>query len=452
MAKFKAGMNGESRLTQPLALEDGRPPRVLSATLYSISAFVLAGLVWASVTEIREMTAAPGQIIPRGQTHLVQHLEGGIIAEILVRDGAKVLEGQPIVRLAPAQAQSEAAQMTTRAASLKLAIIRLDAQISGSPPDFGATGAAHPALAQEQLALFHSDAAQRKRERETLMAKLRQRQSELQAFRDEELVTSAQVSVQKDQFTIQEKLVEKGYSSRKTFLDALAAYQRSQSELVIVRGKVRTTEEAVSEVQHQMAEVEANAQRKAADERNKAAGELAETESQLLRLSDRVDRLVVRAPSAGMVQDLAARSVGEVVRPSDIVARVVPEGLELVAEVRIDPKDIGHIKPGAPVDVKFTTFDPALFGALKGKVESIAGTTSVPQPGQINPGLMPNSTEPFYKAIVKLEADSIGQGNLKRPIHPGMVVSAEIITGSKTLTRYMLKPVFRSLDLAFSER
>ncbi len=412
----------------------------------------MAGLVWASVTEIREMTAAPGQIIPRGQTHLVQHLEGGIIAEILVRDGVKVHEGQPIVRLAPAQAQSEAAQMITRAASLKLALIRLDAQITSVPPDFGATGAAHPALAQEQLALYHSDAAMRRRERETLMAKLRQRQSEMQAFKDEELVTSAQVAVQKDQFTIQEKLVEKGYSSRRTYLDALAAYQRSQSELVVIRGKIRTAEEAINEVKNQMAEVEANAQRKAADERNKAAGDLAETESQLTRLSDRVERLVVRAPSSGTVQDLAARSVGEVVRPSDIVARVVPEGLELVAEVRIDPKDIGHIKAGSPVDVKFTTFDPALFGSIKGEVESIAGTTSVPLPGQINPGLMPNSNEPYYKAIVKLNADSIGQGSLKRTVHPGMVVSAEIITGSKSLTRYMLKPVFRSLDLAFSER
>jgi adhesin transport system membrane fusion protein len=129
----------------------------------------------------------------------------------------------------------------------------------------------------------------------------------------------------------------------------------------------------------------------------------------------------------------------------------VPSGQELVAEVRIESKDSGHIKVGAPANIKFTTYDSSLYGTVQGTVEYLSATTFTPQAGQIPlPGQTPG--EPYYKAIIGISRDSVGTGSLTRPVTPGMVIQAQIVTGSKSIVRYMLKPVFNSLDVIFTER
>jgi HlyD family secretion protein/adhesin transport system membrane fusion protein len=158
----------------------------------------------------------------------------------------------------------------------------------------------------------------------------------------------------------------------------------------------------------------------------------------------------VRAPSDGIVQELTPKSVGEVVKAGDPVARIVPTAHELVAEVRIDPKDSGHIHSDADAEIRLLTFDSAIFGSVRGKVEFVSATTFNPPPGQATPGQ--NSSEPYYKATVRLLQDHVSSGATNYPIAPGMVLQAHIQTGSKSIIRYMFKPVFNSLDVAFTER
>jgi adhesin transport system membrane fusion protein len=188
---------------------------------------------------------------------------------------------------------------------------------------------------------------------------------------------------------------------------------------------------------------------KLSEERVKAASDMAETEQQLVKLADRFERLLVRAPSNGIVQELAPKSIGEVVKAGDPLARIVP-ARELVAEVRIDPKDSGHIHADADAEIRLLTFDSAIFGSVRGKVEFVSATTFNPPPGQAAPGQ--TSTEPYYKATVRLLQDHVSSGATSYPIAPGMVLQAHIQTGSKSIIRYMFKPVFNSLDLAFAER
>jgi adhesin transport system membrane fusion protein len=443
----------KQRLVQPLTLEDGKAPRVLALTLYALSAFIFASIIWASLAQIREMTSVPGQIVPRGQLHAIQHLEGGIVADIFVREGTYVQAGQPLFRIAPAQAQGEDNQLMAREAGLRIALIRQEAQETPKLPDFGEWGFRYPELARQALTQFMAEREQRKREDDALLAKVRQRESDAEAYAKAELVSVEQLALQREQVAIQESLAAKGYSARRTLLDAQAAYQRANADLVNIRGRLATALEAVEEARQQRREAIATAERKRADERAKAQSDLSETLGLRLKSSDRMDRLVLRASTSGRVQDISARSIGEVIRPGDIIGKIVPDHAELVAEVRIDPKDVGHISVGAPVDLKFSTFDPALFGSVHGRVESIAAMTSVPTPGQPNPGLSPASaSEPYFKAVISLDKANVGHGGLERAIVPGMVVSAEIITGNKSIIRYMLKPVFRSFDQAFSER
>jgi adhesin transport system membrane fusion protein len=437
------------KLTRPLELEDGRPPRLLVATLLTASGFVIAAIVWASLTQVREVTVAQGQIIPRGQVQTVQHLEGGIVAEIFVREGMAVTAQQPLVKLRPEAAISERDQFEARRANLKLQLIRIEAQSRGDIPDFGQLARDFPDLAAEQEKLYVSSVIQRRQERATLEARAAQKRSEIAILNSGLESARAQADVQQELVTLQDNLLKAGVGARKTWLEAKYVLQRAEGDITNFEGKLTSAKEAAAEAESSLAEADSKAMQKLSEERVKAASDLAETEQQLVKLADRFDRLLLRAPSDGIVQELAPKSVGEVIKAGDPVARIVP-ARELVAEVRIDPKDSGHVQAGADAEIRLLTFDSAIYGPVRGKVEYVSATTFNPPPGQTTQGQ--NNSEPYYKATVRLLQDHVGSGGIKYPIAPGMVLQAHIKTGSKSIVRYMLKPVFNSLDLAFAER
>jgi HlyD family secretion protein/adhesin transport system membrane fusion protein len=157
--------------------------------------------------------------------------------------------------------------------------------------------------------------------------------------------------------------------------------------------------------------------------------------------ADRVDRLVVRSPIRGRVQNLLQRSPGEVVPPGESILRVVPAGGDLVAEVRVKPQDIADVHVGDKADIKVSAFDFTRYGKLKGEVASISPTTFETEDQQL-----------FYKAVIRLDPKRSAAFAPYSRLQPGMTVDADIISGSKSLLRYLLKPVFRGFDGAFSER
>jgi membrane fusion protein, adhesin transport system len=439
------------RLIQPLALEDGRTPRLLSRTIATISVFILVMIAWGALCKVREISFAPGQIIPKGQIQNVSHLEGGIVAELLAREGDRVVERQPLVRLEPVAAASDLEQLEVRRAALILQITRLDAESRGTMPDFGKVGAAYPELARQQVKLYAGTMDQQKQERITLVARLAQRREEVVTSTVAVETAKAQVPLARELLEIQSKLIPQGYTPLKIYLEAKSALVRVEGELAMAETKLQTAVEARSEAESALAAVDTSALQKIADERAKASNELAEIEQQIAKSSDRLERMLVRAPSTGLVQEIIPKAPGEVIKPGELVARIVPSGNELVAEVRIDTKDSGYVSVGSRAEIKFATYDSALFGTLPGVVEHISATTFQPQPGQ--PLAAGQAVpEPYYKAIIRLSSDHVGAGPTQRQISPGMAVQASIVSGSKSIMRYLLKPVFNSLDVAFTER
>jgi HlyD family secretion protein/adhesin transport system membrane fusion protein len=443
------------RLTQPLALEDGRPPRVLTATLLACSGFIMLAVVWSALAEVQEVTIAPGQIVPRGQIQSVQHLEGGIVAEIFVREGATVATHQPLIRLQPEAAVSDRNQLESRRANLRLQVIRLEAEERGEMPDFGNLAREFPDLTAEQEKLYVSAVTRQRQERATLRAKIAQRSSEIETLAADLETAQAQVTVQMELFGIQEGLAKSGVGARKNWLDAKVLLQRAQGEENSLRSKLVSAQEVLTEAKSSLEETQAKEVQKLSEERTKAAADQSETEQQLIKITDRFTRLIVRAPSDGVVQELVPKALGEVVRPGDLVARIVPTGSELVAEVRIDPKDSGHVRVGSPAEIRLATFDSAIFGTLLGKIDHISATTFAPTPGQsASFGQSPGQSagDPYYKARISLFSYNMGNGAMSHPITAGMTLQARINTGSKSILRYMFKPVMNSIDLAFSER
>jgi len=428
-------------LTLPLALEEGRAPKLFVHTLYLLSGFIAAGIVWATVAQIKELTIAKGQLVPVGSVQLVQHLEGGIVAEIMVSDGQIVEKGTPLVRLQPAVAQSDLGQTNIRAVSLELQKERLKAMIEDRSINFGQVGIDFPQLAQDQINLMKGQSAQRTQERNTIKSKIEQRIAEIFALEGQEKSLEKQIAIQTEQLSIREGLLKQGYVSRAVYLEIKRTLEKIKAEEISTKGRLAGAKEALVEARSLLAEYNAGGRQKLIDEVAKVSAELAQLKLTIVKYKDRVTRLLIKAPVKGVVQELVPKAIGEVMKPGDVIARIVPMERELVAEVRIPPKDIGFISVGNKADVKITTFDPARFGSITGTVSKISATTFQNDRG-----------EPFYKAVIKLSKNNVGLKNEKHLVLPGMVVNAEIITGSKSLTKYLLKPVYRSLDIAFSER
>ena len=430
------------RLTLPAELEDGRIPARVGNLANYISALLVLALIWGAFAQIRELVIAPGEIIPSGRVQQVQHLEGGEIETFAVVEGQIVESGMALVHLRPIAATSDLNQLRVRAASLSMRRRALAAVLEGQTPDFGEQGRVYPKLAASQLEVFQTKKEQLAQDNKALAARIAQKEAETVSLKEELASLTRQLSIQREQLEIREKLLEDGYTSRRAYLTTKTALEEATAKHVSTTGRLRVARQELIEAKSNLQAREAEARKTLSEELSQATAELGELDEQIAKHKDRVERTTVRAPVKGIVQELAQSARGEVVRPGDLVAKLVPVDQSVVAEVRVNPADIGHVKQGDPVEVTFTTFDPSIFGVAKGSVKVLSATTFVDETDQ----------QPFYKAIISLEEGHVGQGDKRRMILPGMVVQANIITGSKSLVKYLLKPVYRSLDRAFSER
>ncbi len=429
------------RLTLPFNLEDGRVPGISSWLLYITTAFIVASVVWASVTEIRELAVASGQLEPAGSVQIVQHLEGGIVSELLVQEGEIVESGAALVRLQPTAATSDLAQLSIRAAGLKLSIERYSAALDGRMPEFDEQASRFPGLAQDQRQAFEAEREQQAQTKDALLTKIEQKLGEVQALQSEGESLGRQLAIDLEQLNIRKDLRKQGFASKATVLEAKRNYERTNSDLISVRGRMHSAQEGLNEARIKLLEADAEFNNRMTEERTRASAELAELTESIAKQKDRVVRLLVRTPTSGVVQELVPKAIGQVIQPGELIARIVPMDRALVAEVRIQPTDIGHISIGDPANIKITTFDPARFGAIDGVVKKISASTFQTAEG-----------DPYYKAIIELERNFVESSEQRHVVQPGMIVNAEIVTGSKSLTRYLLKPVYRSFDIAFTER
>lgn len=429
------------RFTLPAELEDGRIPKMYGKLSNLFSILFIAALVWASFAEMRELAIGHGEIAPTAHVQTIQHLEGGQVERITVREGQKVEAGAILMHLSPAAAASDLNQLQVRAASLRLQKEGLTALIEERKPAFMAHESNYPDLAAEQQQVFESKREQSLQEINGFLARVSQREAEFNAAKLEAKSLKTQIEINAEQMAIREKLLKDGYTSRRAYLQAKASLEDAKARHFSVSGRREAAREQLREAKSALEGAKAERLQRFSEERAKISAELAELEEQLGKHTDRVDRLVVKSPIRGIVQELAQKTPGEVVKPGELVARIIPMDSSVIAEVRVDPKDVGHVRKDDVVEVKLSTYDPNIFGVLKGKVDVVSASTFKTEEG-----------EPYYKVIVALDQNHIGDGTKRRLIQPGMVVEANIVTGSKSLIKYLLKPVYRSLDVGFSER
>ena len=440
-ALVKQSSRVSRHLAQAVQLEESGTNPLVRFTMLLAAIACLAFVVWAAFTRVEEVAITEGEVIPVGSVKTIQHLEGGQVEEVLVKEGQLVEMGQPVLKLSPAQAMAELEQTRAREMALLLKSERLRAFVESRKPNFDFAAPQYKSLVDDNLAILQAQTQARESARAIILSQIEQKRSDLHLLEAQQKSMRDQVSALDDEMKIRDQLVAKGLVTKITHLDTKRELARAQGELTRILGQAVSAREAVAEMERRLLDSQSTMQKQAMDDLGVTIAELAQVQESVSRLDDRVARLVITSPIKGFIKGLAIKNAGAVIQPGGLVSEVVPAGLELRVESKVTPRDIGHLKIGQRVKIKVGTYDFARYGLIYGELLRVSASSFLNEKG-----------EPYFKALIALEKDYVGNDQSQHKLAPGMTVIAEVMTGDKTLLQYMLKPIFTQLQQSFHER
>lgn len=412
--------------------------------LYIVSITVFWLIIWASQAEIDELTRGSGKIIPSGKNQIVQNLEGGIIEEIFVHTGDEVKKDQVLLKIDNKSFSSSYGESKLRLDELQAKYLRLYAEANDQ--DFNQEeNSADSNITNSVLfekSLFESNKARLREQVSIFEEQVKQRKSELIELQNkiEQIKNSYDLMLKERQIT--EPLFKKGLVSEVEYLQLQRNVNNLRGDLNAANLSVPRIDSTIKEAENKIAEAKLAFKNNAKKELNEVAGEISRLNESQISLSDRVDRTLVRSPVDGIVSKLMVNTVSGVIRPGMDIAEIVPIEDTLIAEVKIRPADVAFLRPGLKAMVKLTAYDFAIYGGLSGEVVQISADTETNE----------KSGESYY--LVRIQTDKNYLGSEDRPlrIKVGMVASADIVTGKKTVLDYLLKPILRAKQNALRER
>lgn len=428
-------------LSQSTYLEETLPPRAATALIWLLSLLIAGSIIWASLAELKETAIADGEIMPFGSVRVVQHLEGGILRDLLVREGSIVEPGQTLARLDPESSFAELDRIAARRAVLALKAERLRAFVSDREPDFSAYEAQYPGLVRDQREILKVQDKANDRQRDILKDQERALLSDLIGQRKRLKVITDQVALMEKEASLRKDLFSRGLSSRLDYMQAERNANEARAQHEDVRQAIARSTEQIAEARSRLAELDVRLKNEALEEVGVVTGEIAELQSLEAKLKDRLDRLEVTAPVRGVVKQIVIKTQGGVIAPGAVLMEIVPVDDELVANVRISTRDIGRVEIGQSANVKVATYDYSRFGIIDGTVDRISASSFIDENG-----------EPYYQGIIKLQQSHVGKIAGTNPVFPGMTIEVDITTGTRTVISYLLSPLHRLFSGALNEQ
>lgn len=421
---------------QAIELQSARGSRVLIwLSLLAVASLIL----WACLAYIDEVVRGEGTVVPSRQVQVVQSLDGGVVEELLVREGEVVSEGQVLLRIDPTRYSSSLGENRAEMLGLQAKAARLEALASGEPfvaPDDVLQEA--PELIDRERRVWET----RSRELEVVIEQAedqrKQREQELRESQANLNQARSSCGLTSRELQVTRPLLKSGAVSEVDLLRLQRDVARYCGEVKALEAQIERLQSAIDEAERKVIESELSVRNAARVELSDTLSRLATLRQSELALADRVKLAEVRSPVRGTVNTLLNNTVGGVVLPGKDILEIVPLDDTLLLEVRVTPRDIGFLHPGQQAEVKFTAYDFAVYGGLRGVVEQIGADTITDEKG--------NS---FY--IVKVRTESAHVGD-QLPIIPGMMAEVHVLTGKRTVMQYLLKPVLRARANAFTER
>lgn len=393
-------MNLSDRLFARTApLDTRRSKRVL---LMGISTLIVLA-IWASWATLEEQIRARGKVVVSSRAQVIQIVDGGVLARLLVKEGDKVKEGDLLAELQTVRFQASAEEVASKVAGLRAAVQRLEAELEGVAPRFDpALSKTYPDIIQSQQNLYN-------------------RRVQLQREEQGALSRSVQLATQE--------------------LKALETLQATGDAGLseVIRTRRQVSELSASAVNKR------NAYRQEAQsELAKSRSELEQAEQLLTQRREALNATDIRAQMNGTVNNIRITTVGAVLRAGEELMRVIPSDEPLLIEAKVSPVDVAFLRLGLPANVKLDAYDYSIYGSLKGKLSYIsADTVEAESPAK--------DEEPSYRVHLLIDPPQEARQQ-KIEVLPGMTATVEIITGERTVMQYLLKPLRRAQAEALVER
>ncbi|WP_419177689.1 HlyD family type I secretion periplasmic adaptor subunit [Pseudomonas fluorescens] len=388
----------------PMSYLDGRDERAIAGgakVIWGCALMLACFVAWAAWFEIVEVSTGTGKVVPSSREQVIQSMEGGILEQLNVTEGALVERGQILAQLDPVKNQSNVGESAAKYRAALASVNRLQAEVSEKPLAFDTSLQEFPDLIRAETELYQT-------RRNGLAETLDGIQSSLKLVRSELAIT--------------ENLAKIGASSRVEVLRLTR--QRSELEL-------------------KATEARSDYMVRAREDLAKANAEAQMLEAVIRGRTDSLSRLTLRSPVRGIVKDIEVSTIGGVIAPNGQVMQIVPLDEQLLIETRISPRDIAFIHPGQAAKVKITAYDYSIYGSLDGEVVTIS------------PDTIQDEAKPeifYYRVFIRTASDELRNKAGKRfAIVPGMIATVDIRTGEKTVLDYLIKPLNRARE-ALRER
>ncbi|MCE8014916.1 HlyD family type I secretion periplasmic adaptor subunit [Halomonas sp. MCCC 1A17488] len=408
--------------------------------LYTILLAFGALIAWAYFASIDEVTRGTGRVIPSSQLQKVQSFDGGVVQQIMVREGEMVEAGQVLMRIDPTRFVANFRENRAQALALRARAERLRALVTDTPfnPDDELRSGAPEIVAQERE-VYESRREELREQESILRDRIRQREEELNEAKARRDTAQREANMASQELNLTRPLLASGAVSEVDILRLEREVSRATGERNQAAAAVARLEAAVEEARTQLREIGAERRSEWRNDLAQTIGDLGALDESSAGLQDRVRLAEVRSPVDGIVQRLGINTLGGVVQPGQEVVDIIPSDDQLLVEARIAPQDIAFLRPGQPATIKLTAYDFAIYGGLEAELDHISADT-----------ITDDDDNTFYLVRVKtVEGENLGSDI---QVIPGMTAQVDIMTGKRTVMQYLLKPVLRAWSNSMGER
>ena len=435
-------MNLEARMPAlEKLIEKYRPTHEAYLSILVILILVSA-FAWMFLSELDEVAVANGEVIPQGQVKLIQHLEGGIVTEILTKEGHRVGKGERLMQLRLGADRVRSSEIELQVAGLIIKRDRLQAELDKqtfSLPDNVASKVKK--IFQKEILTFENRKQQIKGKIRILDAKARQKILEIKELESRVKGRTNSLVFALKRLQISKGLEKDSLATKMEVLDLENEYEQLKSEIAELKASLQKAKEAHTEAKQRSKAHTLDFNREVSEELGRVEIALAQTREQLQTASELVKQTALHSPIDGIVKNLRQHTIGGVVQPGEAIMEIVPVRDTLIIETKLSPIDVGYVGVGQKADVKILTYDFLRYGSLNGIVKNVAADTSTDFKG-----------EPYFRVEIETDRNYLGKDVGSLPITPGMQAEINIKTGKRSVFDYLMSPVLKTHHAAFRER
>lgn len=405
--------------------------------------FVVIALIWANYATLDEVTRGSGKIIPSSHIQVVQNLEGGILSEILIKEGDLVEKGQALLQLDEVRFASSLNETRLKYYELLANTARLTAETTGQPLKIPQEAIEnYPSYAEHTRHLYDSRKSELEANIQVLRQQAVQKEQELIELRSKQEQIARSYQMLKKEMDMSEPLVAQGAMSEVELLRLKRSANDLNGELSSARLAIPRLQASLAEIKNKMTEQKIRFQTDAMKQLNETKSELDRTSESVLALKDRVTRTRILSPLKGTVKQLKITTIGGVIQPGMDLVEIVPIDDQLLVEAEIRPADIAFLRPGQDAMVKLTAYDFSIYGGLDAKLEHISADTIINE----------QDKKSYYQIRLRTTKNHLEKNGETLNIIAGMNADVDILTGKKTVLDYLMKPILKARQRALRER